>query len=115
LKISSSFLPRTPRRKPSQRSSTISGKHSSPWPLEYNSWKNEYDQIHQREIFRKSMSKNSYLPKMPSPTQVNVSYATEEECCVVLMPANAVHINEPIVHEPTKQIRMFFFLFRLIK
>lgn len=110
MKISSSFLPRTQRRKPSQKPtiiSTITDKHSSPLPLEYHSWKSEYYQIHQREILRKCMNKNPYLPKIPSHTQANVSYVTEDECCAVLTPVNAVHVNEPIVHEPPKQIRMF--------
>jgi hypothetical protein len=74
-------------------------------PPQYHPWETKYSQIFTREKIKKSMTKNPYTIMSRSIAHAIESITTQDECCPVLLPANAVHIDKPIVHQVAKSPR----------
>jgi hypothetical protein len=66
-------------------------------PVTYHPWKLEYSRVFIRENKQKPMTKDRYRSTRPSVAHAKESIVTEEECCPVLISANAVHIEQPII------------------
>jgi hypothetical protein len=78
-------------------------------PVNYHPWKLEYSRVFTREKKRKPMTKDPYTSTRLSFSHAKESIVTEEECCSVLISANAVHIEQPIIHQRAKSLCKFIF------
>ncbi|CAF0857832.1 unnamed protein product [Adineta steineri] len=90
------------RSKPrNKRSKSLASKISHP-PVHYHPWQFEYSRLYIREKSQKSMTKDSYPLPIRSVAHAIERIATEEECYPKLIPANAIHIEIPIIHQKRK-------------
>jgi hypothetical protein len=96
--LRSSYSNRTNQSKRvNDRSVTLPPSNPDP-PVRYHSWKPEYNQVNNREKIKKSMTKDPYTTIKPPMAHATESITTEEECCLNIIPANAVRIEKPVIH-----------------
>ncbi len=65
--------------------------------VKHHTWKSKYNQVFTREKMKRSMTKNPYTPIIHLIAHANECITTEEECSPVLITADAVCIEKPVV------------------
>lgn len=74
---------------------------------QYHPWESKYEQTFIREKILKAMVKDTYVQTICSVAHADEKIVTKEECCPVLISADAIHIEKLIIHKQPKVICKF--------